>query len=869
MPDLTDPEVREALSDRDDYLGEAARNEEQRNGGDTEEDTDTGGDSGGDNLVEPGSGKVVTEAPDGETTTVGQVETPDEAATTGDTTSQDNESFNPSEEAEETFEGAADEPDVVKEKINEQGEVVNRETASTRRGANQLTDTGMQPPENNEEFPTIDPEAPRSVRQRQRTRQRAFVERDEAQQTGEDAQFQREILENRLETGNVRDEEAVRSRIDQLEQVEQEAESFETEAGDFLDRYDSRQQQPRDPLSTEVQEDPALQPLQETQREINENQRIEQELRQEARENPAVPMLAQRLREARNTPTQEERRQQDPLPFNPGANLIPGREDEIQEIRETVANEEDVSFEEVSRFANRTEEAGLSSGEISTLTGESASEFISSGTENILQPEDNPAIGFIGEGFAGLSSAGSELYNTFTTEDSFDLEEARTVTPEEKDQFTQVAGETISQIPAVPAQIQRRLGQAEQLSSGELTGEEAAAAAGTAASQQIEFAQENPGQFGTALGTGFAALGPTGTSGFRRATRSSVDAGTRRASSAAETVQNQLTPGGFEETTFRDFLAGDLGRRPMTPDEIADTFDEGDVLMGRNVPDVRESRPTTARSRTEFLRDYGLPRNTDPENFAGQMFEPEPGLTGRIRNALGNRRKGSAQLVNPVQKVKDTVDDFDTTGRDISISDRVDRMRDRARTPERSRNRRRTDTDNERGFDRPRRDTDTDSGTDITGIAGAGLGLGVGQDTGVDELFDNPFDTDQDVDQDQEIFQQETPGFERPRNQFDTPGGFWPRTSETDFIRQRETEEPRRRRRRDRDFDFDLGDDDSFVFQDSVEEQNADADLGAGFTESLTAQLFSIEASEDFQEEDFVGTGVGIRPLVDNDNEQL
>jgi hypothetical protein len=349
-------------------------------------------------------------------------------------------------------------------------------------------------------------------------------------------------------------------------------------------------------------------------------------------------------------------------------------------------------------------------------------------------------------------------------------------------------------------------------------------------------------------------------------------AGIRKTGDAATGVKNQLTPGGFDETTFRDFLAGDLGERPMTPSEISSQFDEGDVLMGRNIPDVRESRPTTDLTRTEFLRDYGLPRNTDPENFAGQMFEPGPGLTGRIRNALGNRRKGQAQLVNPVQKVKDTVDDFDTTGRDISITDRVERMQDRVRSPERTRNRRDTEFDRDNGFDQPsRRRTsqgrDVDTGAAVEPGLGFALGSSTWFDTGTGVGLDDQLRDDQFQDPDEDTFMQreQEPGL---------PGIFRQDTDqrqfqfrENRFERQRQDRD-NRRRRRDRDFDFDIGSEEDFVFTDDQETSEADADLGNTFAPSLTASLFNIRAEEEISDDETF-TGLGIRPLqpLNNNNQ--
>jgi hypothetical protein len=66
--------------------------------------------------------------------------------------------------------------------------------------------------------------------------------------------------------------------------------------------------------------------------------------------------------------------------------------------------------------------------------------------------------------------------------------------------------------------------------------------------------------------------------------------------------------------------------------------------------------------------------------------------------------------------------------------------------------------------------------------------------------------------------------------------------------------------------DFGPSEQDSF-FQDEFAQEQVDRGEGTGeFASSLTAGLFGIEAGEEFEEEEFVGTGFDIRPLVNDQN---
>jgi len=66
--------------------------------------------------------------------------------------------------------------------------------------------------------------------------------------------------------------------------------------------------------------------------------------------------------------------------------------------------------------------------------------------------------------------------------------------------------------------------------------------------------------------------------------------------------------------------------------------------------------------------------------------------------------------------------------------------------------------------------------------------------------------------------------------------------------------------------DFGRPEQDSF-FQDEFQQDIVDRGEDTGeFAPSLTAGLFNIQAEENFEEEEFVGTGFDIRPLVDDEN---
>jgi len=629
------------------------------------------------------------------------------------------------------------------------------------------------------------------------------------------------------------------------------------------------------------------------QNQLNQTEKanLEQEIRQTINKNPGIGSQAQALRRARNTPTEEQRKRQDPIPFNPAAKLIPSREDKIQSLERQVNQRQDidfadlnqigdilfaeeelgdekqadnVDFEDVQKLADKTEKADLSPGELRTLTSEESGEFIAENTEDFLKPNQNPGIEFLGTGTAAATGVAAEGINAFGNENqSFEFNEAVKVTEDEQEAFEDVTGNVIAEIPAQLTEIPRRAGQAQQIANNQLSEEAAAAAAIAATQQTIDFIEENPRKAAAGGTIGFLVSGPVGTSGFRKATGNTVDLGKAKAGDVAGKVENQLTPGGFDETTARDFIAGDLGKRPMNPDEVQNSIPEEDILMGRNVPDVQESVPTTERTRREFLKEFGLPRNTDPENFVGKEFSPDDG--SKIKDILTNKRKGQAQLVSPKQRIKDKTDnilDNDNTGKDVGISDRINRIEDKIRSPDRNRD---TDFIDETRLARDNDKTEFNkpegprNGLD-TGL-GLGLGLGLGQ--GEESGLDNPQDQGQDRDQRQPPEEEpEQDPFLEEDNIHDFESGFeelflGPRR---DRRKRREDEEDRRRRRRDRDFDIDLEeskeDEKEFLFD---EDTNVDINEDTEFTGSLAGNVFGLEGVTEEEAGDRALTGLEVR----------
>jgi len=624
------------------------------------------------------------------------------------------------------------------------------------------------------------------------------------------------------------------------------------------------------------------------------------ELRETAKQNPELVQTAIALRKARQTPTNQEQKRKDPVPFNPAARLTRGRSDKIENLKESFnsqqkqdpisnflfgekSNNESVDFQDVQRFTNKTEQAGLTTGELNTLLGEEAGDRIREDVAKSLQPQENPAIDFVAKGLASSTGAAAEIIDTadkenlltdstdkkgqidpidliqetgdVITSEELNLGEATSVSQQEQEDFENIVANTFGEVASIPPEIQRRIGQSQQLASGELTGSEALAASQTSLERTKKFIENNPRRAAAGAGSGFLFLGPAGTSGFRRVSGEAVGTGKTKITDVASEASRQAQKGGFDETTLRDFVEGDLGEKALTSDEIRQSFDEGDLLMGRNVPDVKESRPTRPRTRRDFLAEFGLPEGNKPGDLAGVEFGPSNSRRSQLKDLLTNKRKGQAQILKPPKtKSSDKIIDEDTTGRDVSISDRLERIRDKVRNPENDRNT--FEAGRDRGFDRPRDrssnrpDSDSDTGLGVS----SGLGLGVDQDLGQVPGLDQR----QDQNQDNPPFQEQPP--EEKTTPRDSDGGdpFGLDTKlfrEEEILRDRDSSRRGRRRDRDIDVDIDLGEDssDESFFDLFSREQDRNLDRSVG------ADLLGLEGREITEEQ--ATNPLSLRPL--------
>lgn len=154
---------------------------------------------------------------------------------------------------------------------------------------------------------------------------------------------------------------------------------------------------------------------------------------------------------------------------------------------------------------------------------------------------------------------------------------------------------------------------------------------------------------------------------------SSSSRGTRQAqaddfSGAFGGAQN---PGRFAGTepsiTLRDrvgdFISGEVGTRPATPEEIRSRTSEEDILMGRNIPGGDLDRPRVQKTRLEAIS----------ENI------PEIDLTGSSQGQLMLERPGTRRTVEPDTpdiRSADTGPNLVSGGRRT----RVQRSRDNTRT---------------------------------------------------------------------------------------------------------------------------------------------------------------------------------------------
>jgi len=663
------------------------------------------------------------------------------------------------------------------------------------------------------------------------------------------------------------------------------------------DIYQNNNNRPTDPLNNQTSN-------------TNQTQQVNN-LREDIRRNPDVGNAAVDLVEARNAPTNQQQERKDPVPGDPLANVLPDRDDKIRNVRQDAnqpdgadfsdfsnlqeilfgdknfgdSNKQDnFDFQDVERVADTATDAGLSEGELRTIVGEETGNRIAEDTKNFIDPENNPGTRFIGRGFAGLTSAGGEALDSFDNQTNFDTEDARTITETDVDEFSDVVGGTIADAVALPLQAQRRGGQAQQIQSGELTGQEAANSTVNTLKATAQYAGNNPGKFAAGAGTGFLLGGPVRPGRAGKVTSNTFDKAketgkkTGRKLDPATGIGRERLPGEETPTTpeklrseadnFVGFLKGDIqpetNRRPDARDVKIDTDPDGvrfedqqatedtfvnplelDENADRVVMDERGDIPVevTERNRRDVVnekfdalrQDVNDRLNSGAVGLGPGALLKDQDLVEKPRDPLNGRRE------------KDLVDGNlrqpDNDG--PTLRDRIDR-------DPRNRNRRTE-------FNKPEPDTGQ-----VNGFANSvGLGLGAGQDQGQDPFLEDFQDQGQDQPIDNPV-KEETPLKQDnpPINDLGTGfDNFLKEEPVTPKPKQRREERRDRRRRRRKDIDVD------FKFDRQTSQEPLQDDFVGGseegeFASSLTAGLFNIEASEDFEEEDFLGTGLEIRPRL-------
>jgi len=314
-------------------------------------------------------------------------------------------------------------------------------------------------------------------------------------------------------------------------------------------------------------------------------------------------------------------------------------------------------------------------------------------------------------------------------------------------------------------------------------------------------------------------------------------------------------------TEKRDDISGSgqaprqIGRR--RGEEIGDPEeglkqDEIEVLTGRDVgfEDVNPERQTDTggferqqvdelQGRADRPSDQGLSRFVDEiqDNFGSSKGQLR--LTGKSRDT--DLRTRDVEVYEPDLNMRRSRDD---QTRDI---DTIDSRRQSSAD----------DTANPL-------ENDLDVDNDIR--AGLGVGLGVGQTQDQTPVSEENTDVVKQQGQEEDItddldnvVQDERTRFLAFRNDGADPGsvdGFDSVDRNNDFGRT-----PDRRRDGDRDLP-DLEDEDDFVFNQQQESEEVGAELEDQFASSLTAELLGIEADEDFDPDEFQGTGFDIRPLL-------
>lgn len=391
-------------------------------------------------------------------------------------------------------------------------------------------------------------------------------------------------------------------------------------------------------------------------------------------------------------------------------------------------------------------------------------------------------------------------------------------------------------------------------------------------SSNLQLGASALGAAGAGTLAGGSVSGVTRTGAAQRTINQGIDTAksTARKIDPATGIGRTRRPGELTRTTpervrnradnFVDFLKGDIQpetrRRPDARNVKIDTDPDGVRFENQDTTEETFVDPTELDSdadRIAFDERGDVPVEVFERNRRDVLNERFNELAEGVNERLNSGAIGSG----PGALLKRT--ELEDKTPELEDSDFIRRIDDQDRRTDvdtgnlRRRGRNRLDRPERRTrFNIERRDSD------LTEEIGLGLGLGTGQQqepvNTLTEDQENPVveRTDEDTESITERFVDDIFDSDQNRN----------RQREDSFLRRPE-EGDRILRERDRDFDSD----DSFDV-DFEEELEAPEDEFVGGTEegefasSLTAGIFDLEAEEDFNEEEFVGTGLEIRPLL-------
>jgi len=593
--------------------------------------------------------------------------------------------------------------------------------------------------------------------------------------------------------------------------------------------------------------------------------------------------------------------------------------------RELIEDTSGLQVEDVQQFNRIIERNQIQNDNLNTVVGPAQA---AATTEYFNQRlEGNPVSSAIGTFGAGLQLGAGETGDIVTGDSRFEVtEEESEEFQETQEDISGFVTSSVSEAAALPDLAQGGFGVAGRAATGDTTGKEVGSqffgSIGEAGQQAVQSAQEDPFEAGfkgaLTLGAGaagyyggrFARTGKTpdldldpstlakkGRSKARdveqrlrvtgepvkssdrfRLNPASIEDGkpvtpTGKASGSSNvqgTSSNAFPLSMNQQTTFGQLLRG---QGPRKTEKTRDLFfvDEDKVRPGQTVKEgkqvrtLEKTRPDqdTLEMQVDDVRETG--RQSGFEALIDQdtdvnMRNRDVSELVDIADDSGNNRRGRKGQLELVTRDKTRTESTDSTGRNIDAQDRRQDVADERQQFFDSTDD--FDMQRNREFNRPTTGFDVGIGSFFAAAQSEDLGLGLNQNQdqtpGIGQRQEqSPF-----IEEDVGPFQDgETTG------QGET--GFFPGDS---FAREEEPVRPPRREmgtdrpRRGASF-ASFGEDKQFDALGDFDQDVAFEKEEGRFAESLTASLFNIQAEEGFEEEKFVGTGFGIRPLLPEDEE--